>query len=234
VDHELFAPGDRSAARRALGLDRKRVLLFVGRLQPLKAADTAIRSLAHLIEWGRIPTDGVRLVIVGGASGEMGAEEPGRLLGLAVELGVSSSVTFVPAQPQSRLPVFYQAADVCLVPSYSESFGLVALEAQACGIPVVGSAVGGLRTIVRHGQTGYLVEPSSSTAFAERAWRILSDKPLAEAMGRLAVCSSAEYSWQRSAAELHDLYAVTRADSSAKRKDAKKLVGSRRNVASRS
>lgn len=236
VDHELFTPGDRVAAKRSLGMDRKRVLLFVGRLQPLKAADTAIRSLAHLIEWHRISTDGIRLVIVGGASGEMGAEEPARLLGLAQELGVSSSITFVPAQPQARLPLFYRAADVCLVPSYSESFGLVALEAQSCGIPVVGSAVGGLRTIVRHGQTGYLVEPSSSAAFAERAWRILSDQPLAEAMSNLAVCSSSEYSWQRSAVELYDLYALTRSDSemTSKWKDAKKLDGSRRKVSPRS
>src|SRR5207244_2074036 len=121
-------------------------------------------------------------------------------------LGVGDMVRFVPAQPHSELPGFYRAADVCLVPSHSESFGLVALEAQACGTPVVGAAVGGLRSIVRHGQTGFLVQPGASAAFAERVWRVLSDPPLATTMGRLAVCSSGDFSWDRSAAELHELY----------------------------
>jgi D-inositol-3-phosphate glycosyltransferase len=105
------------------------------------------------------------------------------------------------------LPGYYQAADVCLVPSHAESFGLVALEAQACGTPVVAAGVGGLRSIVRHGQTGFLVQPGASAAFAERVWRILSDQPLATNMGRLAVCGSSDFSWERSADELCDLYA---------------------------
>lgn len=214
VDHELFRPGDVVDAKERLGFSGKKVLLFVGRLQPLKAADTAVRTLGHLIEWGRVSPGEVRLVVVGGPSGESGAEEPERLGRLAAELGVSRAVKFVPAQPQAALPLYYQAADVCVVPSYSESFGLVALEAQSCGVPVVGSAVGGLKTIVRHGQTGFLVEPSSSPAFAERVWRILSDQPLASAMGRLAFCSSGDFSWDRSASELHDLYLAARSSRS--------------------
>ncbi|MGH9199329.1 MAG: glycosyltransferase, partial [Acidimicrobiia bacterium] len=209
VDHELFTPpagGDRGLAKRSLGFEGKQVLLFIGRLQPLKAGDTAIRALAHLIDWGRADPDKIRLIMVGGPSGKAGFGEPQRLQGLASDLGVLDSVDFVAAQPQSELPSYYQAADVCLVPSYNESFGLVALEAQASGVPVVGSAIGGLRSIVRHGQTGFLVEPGRSEAFAERTWRILSDRRIADSMSRLAECSSREFSWDRCASELYDLY----------------------------
>lgn len=206
VDHSTFRPDDREAAKQALGFGGKKVLLFVGRLQPLKAADIAITALGHLVDWGRVRPQQVQLLIVGGSSGPSGAGEIERLTALATALGLSDSVSFVPAQPHHRLPAFYQAADVCLVPSYTESFGLVALEAQASGVPVVGSAVGGLKAIVRHGQTGFLVTPGSSEAFAERAWRVLSDERLADGMGRLAVCSSGEFAWDKSAGELHDLY----------------------------
>lgn len=203
VDHRLFTPGDKGQARRALGLDPEdRVLLFVGRLQPLKAVDTAIRALADLAD--RDPR--IRLLIVGGASGLTGSDEPKRLAALAASLGVSDRLTFVSAQPQSALPDFYRAADVCLVPSHTESFGLVALEAQSCGLPVVASAVGGLKHIVQHGRTGYLVSPSSPRAFAERAFRILTDDATQRNMGGLAVCSSADFSWDRSARELKELY----------------------------
>lgn len=225
VDHTRFVPapgGDKAAVRAALfarlaeagapSLDGRRLLLFVGRLQPLKGADTAIEALAHLVDWGRLAKEQAMLVIVGGSSGRSGAAEPARLRALAERLGVSDAVCFLPAQPQAQLPAFYQAADVALVPSHTESFGLVALEAQACGTPVVGGAVGGLRAIVRHGQTGFLVQPGASEAFAERIWRVLSDAPLAESMGRLAQCSSRDFSWDRSAAELTDLYMVSARD----------------------
>ena len=209
VDHALFRPGDKAKAKRKLGLEGKRVLLFVGRLQPLKAADTAIRALAHLVDWKRVSVEDSRLLIVGGSSGPSGISEPQRLRALARELGVDEAVEFFPAQPQDVLPLFYQAGDVCLVPSHSESFGLVALEAQATGLPVVGSAVGGLRSIIKHGQTGYLVEPGASEAFAERTWQVMSDQTLAASIGRLAVCSSGDFSWDRSAAELHELYSYS-------------------------
>lgn len=213
VDHAIFQPGDREAAKRMLGLSGRKVMLFVGRLQPLKAADVAISALGHLIEWGRVSRDEIELLVVGGSSGSSGSGEAERLAKLVADLGLTGSVRFIPAQPHQRLPDFYRAADVCLVPSYTESFGLVALEAQASGVPVVGSAVGGLRSIVRHGQTGYLVAPGVSESFAERAWMVLSDPRLAASMGRLAVCSSGEFAWDRSAGELHDLYtAGTRSD----------------------
>lgn len=237
VDHATFLPGDRDAAKGRLGLRGKRVLLFVGRLQPLKGADTAVRALSHLVEWGRVGRDEARLVIVGGPSGAEGADEPRRLRLLAGELGVADAVEFVPARPHSALPDYYRAADVCLVPSHTESFGLVALEAQACGIPVVASSVGGLRWIVQHGQTGFLVEAGASAAFAERTWRILSDPPLQAAMSRLAVCSSGDFSWDGSAAELHELYAMGAQrfaeDGSSRAQDGKKLFKARRNLTRR-
>ncbi|MDQ4144348.1 MAG: glycosyltransferase [Actinomycetota bacterium] len=229
VDHRLFHPGIPGTAKAELGLDGKQVMLFVGRLQPLKAADTAIEALAHLVSWGRVSPHNIRLVVVGGASGPDGAER-GRLIALAHDLRIRESVIFVPAQPHYRMPLYYRAADVCLVPSYTESFGLVALEAQASGVPVVGSAVGGLRSIIRHGQTGFLVQPGNAESFAERSWRILSDRTMAENMGTLAVCSSGEFSWDRSAEELHQLYVSgveNRECNEAREGSAKKLSGSR-------
>ncbi len=213
VDHEVFRPAGRAAAKESLGLSGKQVLLFVGRLQPLKGADTALRAAAHLVAWGGLRTDSARLLVVGGPSGRGGEVERRRLQGLARSLGLSELVRFIPAQPHRSLPRYYQAADVCLVPSHSESFGLVALEAQACGVPVVASAVGGLKALVRHGRTGFLLPPGDAEAFAERTWRILSDRALAEAMSGRAVCSSHEYSWARCGGELHDLYIASRQNS---------------------
>lgn len=206
VDHGIFKPGDKLAAKAKLGHQDKKILLFVGRLQPLKAADTAIRALGALSATGRVELDVTRLLIVGGASGVAGRGEPERLMALAEDLGVGGAVEFMPAQPQRTLGELYQAADVCLVPSHTESFGLVALEAQACGVPVVGSAVGGLRAIIRNAETGFLVEPGEVEAFADRVATILSDERLAGSMARAAVIRSVEYSWDRSAAELHELY----------------------------
>lgn len=212
VDHAMFRPAEggaagREAAKGRLGLGGRRVLLFVGRLQPLKGVDTAIEALSHLQAWGRLGPGEAVLLIVGGGSGPGAHREPARLQKMAEALGVADAVRFIPAQPHSQLPGFYQAADVCLVPSHTESFGLVALEAQACGTPVVGAAVGGLRSIVRHGRTGYLVQPGAGGALAERIWQVLSDAPLADSMGRLAVCSSGDFSWDRSGDELYGLYA---------------------------
>lgn len=206
VDHRLFRPGDQLAARGRLGIAADaQLLLFVGRLQPLKAVDTAIRALAALLHDGP-GSSKLKLMIVGGPSGLSGSEEVARLKALASELGVSDRLTMIPAQPQIALADFYQAADVCLVPSYAESFGLVALEAQACGLPVIASAVGGLRHIVKDGQTGFLVEPGHPAEFARRALQILTDRRAAEAMGRDAAAASLGFSWSRSANELHQLY----------------------------
>jgi len=157
VDLDRFTPGHPVAARRRLGLaDDAVVLLFVGRIQPLKAPDVVLRSAADLV--ARDPALRRRLVVavVGGPSGS-GIEHPAQLAGLAHELGIGDLVRFEPPAGHDRLGDFYRAATVTLVPSYNESFGLVAVESQACGTPVVAADVGGLSTAVAHARSGLLV-----------------------------------------------------------------------------
>jgi D-inositol-3-phosphate glycosyltransferase len=200
VDHSVFNPAGSGAARRALGLDDERVMLFAGRIQPLKGADLAVRTLARLDDPGTV------LLVVGGPSGPEGVEELARLHGLVDDLGVERQVRFVGPQPHARLADLYRAADVCVVPSRSESFGLVALEAAACGTPVVAAAVGGLRSLVHHDDTGFLVEGRAPDDFAARVSSLLSDPDRAAGMGRRAVERSLPYSWSITAARLRRLY----------------------------
>jgi D-inositol-3-phosphate glycosyltransferase len=201
VDHDVFFPGDPARARAALGLGKGPVLLFVGRIQPLKGADVAVRALA-----ASSAPDAI-LVIVGGPSGPDGASELRRVRALVAERGLSDRVRFVPPQPHDCLPDFYRAADVCLVPSRSESFGLVALEAAACGTPVVAAAVGGLRTLVIDGSTGFLVEGRDPAAYADRVDRLLGNPGLAAEFGDAATCGAQRYCWSITAARLRRLYA---------------------------
>lgn len=200
VDHTVFTPGDRDAARQRLGIDAPRVLLFVGRIQPLKGADLAIRSLAALDD------PKVALVIVGGPSGRDGSAEQARVHALAEELGVSGQIHWVSPRRHDRLADYYRAADVCIVPSRSESFGLVALEAAACGTPVVASAVGGLRSLVLHDRTGFLIEGRDPADFAAPVERLLADEMLASDIGVRAAAESKRYSWSMTAGRLRRLY----------------------------
>ena len=200
VDHELFSPGDRLASRAALGLGGGPVLLFVGRIQPLKGADVAIETLARL-------GPDAALLVVGGPSGPLGAAECRRLAGLVAELGLGRRVRFVEPQPHERLATYYRAADVCLVPSRTESFGLVALEAAACGTPVVAAAVGGLQTLVDDGVTGLLVPGGDAGAFARCAGELLADPERSALMGAAATVGARRYSWSITAARLRRLYA---------------------------
>lgn len=202
VLHAFFSPGDRFGARRALGLGSHPVLLFVGRIQPLKGLDVAIEALAELREH----PDAV-LVVVGGASGADGPEELERVQARAEAVGVAGRVRFVPPQPHHLLSTYYRAANVVVVPSRSESFGLVALEAAACGTPVVAAAVGGLRTLVDDGGTGFLVEGREPSAFAAAAATVLGNAPLAGEMGERAAHRARWYTWSTSAARLRRLYA---------------------------
>lgn len=200
VEHAFFAPGDKRGARKALELGDGPVLLFVGRIQPLKGVDVAVRSLAAL---GR--RDAV-LIVVGGASGTEGAPELARVTSLIDELGVGNQVRFVDPQPHHILSTYYRAADVVLVPSRSESFGLVALEAAACGTPVVANAVGGLLTIVEHGRTGYLVADRQPDVFARHIRDILDDPALAHRLSTAAASRARNYTWSFAGARLRRAY----------------------------
>jgi D-inositol-3-phosphate glycosyltransferase len=204
VVHAFFSPGDRVGARAALahlGPFPGPVLLFVGRIQPLKGLDVAVRALAELDD----PT--AVLVVVGGASGVAGLAEVERIHKLAAALGVTERVRFADPQPHHMLSTFYRAADVVLVPSRSESFGLVALEAAACGTPVVAAAVGGLRTLVEHGRTGFLVEGRNAAVFAAYADQIVRNPALAFELSAQAALRARDFTWSTAAGRLRRVYA---------------------------
>ncbi len=163
----------------------------------------AVRALAALA--GDHPL--ARLVVVGGPSGPHGVDEVARLGRLVAELGLGDRVHFVPPQPHELLSTYYRAADVCIVPSRSESFGLVALEAGACGTPVVASDVGGLRTLVDHGRTGFLVEDGAPEAYAGWIRQVLAEPALAARLSAGAVLRARRYTWARAADVLRGVYA---------------------------
>ncbi len=203
VDHAFFGPGDRHQARRALALPQQGpLLLFVGRIQPLKRLSVAVRTLDAL----SADHPGAHLVVVGGPSGPHGDDEVARTVSLVEELRLEDRVVFVPPRPHELLSTYYRAADLCLVPSRSESFGLVALEAAACGTPVVASDVGGLRSLIDHGRTGYLVDDPSPGAFAAWARQILAEPLLAERLSTGAVLRARRYTWARAADLLREIY----------------------------
>ncbi|MBU8820005.1 D-inositol-3-phosphate glycosyltransferase [Mycolicibacterium goodii] len=185
VDLDVFTPGSRDAARAELGLaaDQK-IVAFVGRIQPLKAPDVLLRAAAKL--------PGVRVVIAGGPSGS-GLAQPDTLVRLADELGITDRVTFLPPQTRAQLVNVYRAADLVAVPSYSESFGLVAVEAQACGTPVVAAAVGGLPVAVADGVSGALVDGHDTGAWADTISEVLEREPTA--LSRAAIDHAAQFSW---------------------------------------
>jgi D-inositol-3-phosphate glycosyltransferase len=203
VDHAFFSPGDRRGARGALGLGDHPVLLFVGRIQPLKGLSVAISALAEL---SPAHPDAV-LVVVGGPSGADGETEMAHAEALIARHGLADRVRFVPPQPHHLLSTYYRAADVCVVPSRSESFGLVALEAAACGTPVVAAAVGGLLTLVDDGVTGVLVDTRDPHDYARAVAGVLDDPSRAAAMSAAAAERARSYTWSTTAARLRRLYA---------------------------
>jgi D-inositol-3-phosphate glycosyltransferase len=202
VDHDRFNPGtpaERTATRESLGLGDRPVILFAGRIQPLKGADLAVRALAALDD------PRVVLLIVGGPSGIQGEREAAALRALSVELGVADQIRWLPPRPHDAVAAMYRIADVCVVPSRAESFGLVALEAAACGTPVVAAAVGGLTSIVIDGETGFLVDSRDAAAFAAPIARLLGDPHLAARMGATAEERSRRFGWTMTAARLRRL-----------------------------
>ncbi|HXM54743.1 MAG TPA: glycosyltransferase [Candidatus Dormibacteraeota bacterium] len=204
VSLDTFRPQDKARARAAIGHDGHRLFVFAGRLEPLKGVDVLLRAFARLTEGGRHPE--ARVLVLGADSGAGG--EQARLRRLATALRVADRVEFLGSVPQDRLATYYGAADACLVPSYSESFGLVALEAQACATAVIASNVDGLASIVRDGATGFLVDGHDPADYAERMRLLLETPGLAEAMGRRGTRLAAGFSWQRTTERLLDRFSA--------------------------
>jgi D-inositol-3-phosphate glycosyltransferase len=201
VDHAFFSPGDQWGARAALGLGAGPVVLFVGRIQPLKGLTVAVRAVAAMAD------PRATLLVVGGPSGTEGDAELAEACRLVDELGLLGRVRFVAPQPHHLLSTYYRAADVCMVPSRSESFGLVALEAAACGTPVVAAAVGGLLSLVDDGRTGFLVDGRDPQAYASIMDEIVARPALAEQLSVNAAADAQRYTWSVTAARLRRIYA---------------------------
>ncbi len=198
VDAAHFRPRSRVAARRRLGLSvDEPLVLYVGRIEPLKGIDILLRAVADME--GRFC-----LLVVGGDRKDY--RRKSELRRLAEEIGIKERVSFQDAVSHDRLPLYYNAADICVVPSYYESFGLVALEAMACGVPVVASRVGGLLETVRDGETGYLVPWRCPEPFAERLEMLLANEPLRRSLGRVARAAVERFRWSEVAARVEDVY----------------------------
>lgn len=199
VDIQLFRKLNKADSRSKLGLEEHNIILSVGRMEPLKGFDILLKSVAML----GCASD-TRLVIVGGD--ENRDSEMGRLESLAAELGVLDLVTFAGAVDQTDLPVYYSAADIFVLPTYYESFGLVALEAMACGLPVVASRLGGLRSFIDDGITGYLIPWHRPEVFADTIADLLADKKLRERMGAAAEIKARTMGWDITATRLSEVY----------------------------
>jgi len=225
VDLELFTPGDKQEARERLmkvsaqsnvtrlhgsssrshELAGKRILLFVGRIQPLKAPDLLVRAAARMVADDPSLRAELLVVICGGPSGN-GLEHPTSLIELAQDLGIADIVRFEPPNDRATLVDWFRAADITVVPSYSESFGLVAVESQACGTPVVASAVGGLRTAVNHEVSGVLIDGHSTSPYAHTLASLLRNPARLEQLARGARMHAATFGWESTTVGLLDSY----------------------------
>jgi D-inositol-3-phosphate glycosyltransferase len=206
VDLSMFSPGERVASRLQLGLPADAVvLLFVGRIQPLKAPDVVLRAAATLVDADPALRDRLVVVVVGGPSGT-GLEAPEHLAKLAGTLGISDLVRFEPPAPQPMLADYYRAADLTVVPSYNESFGLVALESQACGTPVVAARVGGLTTAVRDGVSGVLVDGHDPQEYADVARALLATPARRATLAAGAVEHAAGFGWDATVERVLEVY----------------------------
>jgi len=195
VDLSVFRPGSQPQARSRLGLPQDAiVLMFAGRVQPLKAPDVLLRAAAKLVRDHGWLADRLVVAFVGGPSGT-GRNDPDSLAELAAGLGISRNVRLEPPCPQADLADWHRAATMVVVPSYSESFGLVAVEAQACGTPVVAAAAGGLRTAVRDGFSGVLVDGHNPASYAAAIWQLLSEQGKLERLARGARQHASGFGW---------------------------------------
>ncbi len=206
VELGLFRPGNQAQERRALGVAGDRfVLLFVGRLQPLKAPDLLLRAVAVLVEHHPRLRDVLQVVVCGGPSGSA-ALAPEALAALAASLGIGEMVRFVPPVDRAELARWYRAADLTVVPSYSESFGLVAIESQACGTPVLAARVGGLPTAVADGVGGVLVDGHDPRRWAQALDDLISRPGRLAALRAMAPLQAGLFSWDATAEGLIDAY----------------------------
>jgi D-inositol-3-phosphate glycosyltransferase len=211
VDFNLFHPAPRAAARRTLGLEDIPLVLFVGRIQQLKGLEILIRASALLAARerdGELPA--FQVCIVGGrpsgARNDPERREIRRLQKLADKLGVADHIRWVGAIDHEELPAYYQAADVTVMPSTYESFGLVAVESMACGTPVVAARVGGLQATVQDGRTGFLIPWREPSLYADRIADVLTQPQLSARLGTNARSRALEFGWPRVAEQLVELY----------------------------
>ncbi len=201
VDLSVFRPLDQESVRARLGLNGEKILLYVGRIEPLKGLDLLIETAAQMDSGER-----VRMMVVGADAN--GDREMDRVKQLAKERDLEDQIDFVGQVDHTELPLYYNAADVCVVPSYYESFGLVALESMACGTPVVATRVGGLPTIIHHGRTGYLKSWRCPEAFANSVEMIICSDGLQQSMGEAARKRAEGMGWDNVAAMMWDEYAA--------------------------
>ena len=210
ADLSVFQPGSpdaRDKARRKLGIAPGAiVLMFAGRVQPLKGPDVVLKAAARLIETNPELAKTLNVVLVGGPSGRQERADPDRMRELAAKLGIGALVRFEPPCPQAELAQWYRAATMVLTPSHSESFGLVALEAQACGTPVVAASVGGLRTVVRDGYSGVLVDGHDPASWAEVIRRLVSAPGYLEVLSAGALRHASAFGWSATVDRLATVY----------------------------
>jgi D-inositol-3-phosphate glycosyltransferase len=210
VDTSRFYPIPRDEARAVIGIPSDdEMILFVGRIEPLKGVDTLIRAVAHMHETGVLEKYPHYLSIIGGdpeASPEKMNQEMVRLQRLCREMGIGDMVVFHGKRGQDALPYYYSAASMLVVPSHYESFGMVALEAMACGTPVVASQVGGLAFLVQDGVTGFVVPDGEPDVLGDRLTRLISDPALRERMGQQAAEYARAYAWEKIADQVIRVY----------------------------
>ncbi len=215
VDLSVFRPGSQLLARRQLGLPEDGVVLvFAGRVQPLKAPDVVLHAAAQLLADDPGLRGKLTVAFVGGPSGA-GRQDPDGLEQLAARLGLAGLVRLEPPCPQPELAQWYRAATLVMVPSYSESFGLVAMEAQACGTPVVAAAVGGLRIAVRDGYSGVLVDSRDPGHYARAVQELINAPASLARLARGAREHASRFGWSATVDSLLQLYETVTAEAAA-------------------
>jgi D-inositol-3-phosphate glycosyltransferase len=206
VDNLHFVPGDQVIARKKFGLaENDLVISFVGRIQPLKGPDVLVKAAAEIVKRNPELASRLKVVICGAPSGT-GTKDPERLAHLAEEFNLTKIVKFLPPQNRDDLVQLYRASDLVAVPSYSESFGLVAVEAQACAIPVVAAKVGGLNYAVKDHNSGILIDDHNSTSWAITLSDLLLDNAKRAEFSKNAIAHAADFTWDKTVDQLLAVY----------------------------